>query len=123
MTNSDDNPDGNRPAPVQSETSDLAARIRNAQEDRAAAKADRQYSGQRDMSTLARGLRIGAEFVSAILVGSGIGYLIDMFAGTAPWALLIMFMLGFAAGILNVTRVVAELNAKKAASLDADKMD
>lgn len=72
------------------------------------------------MSSLARGLRIGAEFVAAILVGSGIGYLIDMFAGTAPWALLIMFMVGFAAGILNVTRVVAELNAKRAASDDAD---
>nr|WP_255714108.1 AtpZ/AtpI family protein [Pelagibacterium xiamenense] len=67
------------------------------------------------MTGLARGLRIGAEFVAAILVGSGIGYLIDQFAGTTPWALLIMFMVGFAAGVLNVTRVVAELNAKNAA--------
>ncbi|MAN89172.1 MAG: hypothetical protein CL555_20975 [Algoriphagus sp.] len=75
------------------------------------------------MSTLARGLRIGAEFVAAILVGSGIGYLIDMFAGTSPWALLIMFMVGFAAGIVNVTRVVAELNADKTASDDADSVD
>lgn len=75
------------------------------------------------MSTLARGLRIGAEFVAAILVGSGIGYVIDLAAGTSPWALLIMFMLGFAAGILNVTRVVAELNAQKPASDDAEKLD
>lgn len=123
MTNSDDNPAGNRPSPAQSETSELAARIRKAQEERAEAKADKRASGQGQMTTLARGLRIGAEFVAAILVGSGIGYLIDMFAGTSPWGLLIMFMLGFAAGILNVTRVVAELNAKKAASTDADKTD
>ncbi|RDE10679.1 atp synthase i [Pelagibacterium lacus] len=75
------------------------------------------------MSTLARGLRIGAEFVAAILVGSGIGYLIDMVAGTTPWALLIMFMVGFAAGILNVTRVVAELNAQRSSSPDADETD
>ncbi len=75
------------------------------------------------MSTLARGLRIGAEFVAAILVGSGIGYLIDFFAGTSPWALLIMFMVGFAAGIVTVTRVVAELNADKTASDDADSVD
>lgn len=75
------------------------------------------------MSTLARGLRIGAEFVAAILVGSGIGYVIDLVAGTTPWALLIMFMVGFAAGILNVTRVVAELNAQKTTSKDVDHLD
>lgn len=75
------------------------------------------------MSALARGLRIGAEFVAAILVGSAIGYVIDLGLGTAPWGLLIMLMVGFAAGILNVTRVVAEFNAQKPASRDADKLD
>ncbi len=123
MANSDDKPAGSVSTPSGSETSDLAARIRQAQEARAAANASQQASRQGDMSTLARGLRIGAEFVAAILVGSGIGYLIDMVAGTSPWALLIMFMVGFAAGILNVTRVVAELNAQKPASKDADSVD
>ncbi|WMT87861.1 AtpZ/AtpI family protein [Pelagibacterium sp. 26DY04] len=123
MTNPNENPAGKSPSPPPSETSDLAARIRKAQEARAAANGTQHASRQGDMSTLARGLRIGAEFVAAILVGSGIGYLIDMFAGTAPWALLIMFMVGFAAGIVNVTRVVAELNANKTASQDADDMD
>ena len=75
------------------------------------------------MSALARGLRIGAEFVAAILVGSAIGYVIDLGLGTAPWGLLIMLMVGFAAGILNVTRVVAEFNARKPASKDADTLD
>ncbi|WP_245944839.1 AtpZ/AtpI family protein [Pelagibacterium lacus] len=123
MTNSDDKPAGTTPPRPQSETSDLGDRIRKAQEARAAAQADPQSSRQGDMSTLARGLRIGAEFVAAILVGSGIGYLIDMVAGTTPWALLIMFMVGFAAGILNVTRVVAELNAQRSSSPDADETD
>jgi ATP synthase protein I len=123
VTNPNDDPAGKSPSPGQSETSDLAARIRKVQEARAAADVSQQASRQGDMSTLARGLRIGAEFVAASLVGSGIGYLIDMFAGTAPWALLIMFMLGFGAGILNVTRVVAELNANKTGSEDADGMD
>lgn len=123
VTNPDDKPAGNGTSPRQSETSELAARIRKAQEARAAANGSQQASRQGDMSTLARGLRIGAEFVAAILVGSGIGYLIDFFAGTSPWALLIMFMVGFAAGIVNVTRVVAELNADKTASDDADSVD
>lgn len=123
VTNPDDKPAENGTSPRQSETSELAARIRKAQEARKAANGSQQASRQGDMSTLARGLRIGAEFVAAILVGSGIGYLIDMFAGTSPWALLIMFMVGFAAGIVNVTRVVAELNADKTASSDADSVD
>lgn len=96
-------------------TSDLGARIQRLQEDRAAAQNGPAGTRTGDMSGLARGLRIGAEFVAAILVGSGIGYLIDEVAGTGPWALLVMFMVGFAAGILNVTRVVAELNAQGAA--------
>lgn len=126
MANSGDGPDGQEPSqkPRGSETSELAQRIRKAQEARQAAHGGQQASRQGDMSTLARGLRIGTEFVAAILVGSGIGYLIDQIAGTTPWALLIMFMLGFAAGILNVTRVVAELNAQGNASpKDADKVD
>ncbi|HWJ89220.1 MAG TPA: AtpZ/AtpI family protein [Pelagibacterium sp.] len=123
MTNPDDDPAENKPSPSQSETSELAARIRKAQQARASATAGGQTSGQGDMSMLARGLRIGAEFVAAILVGSGIGYLIDLLAGTSPWALLIMFMLGFGAGILNVTRVVAELNANKTAPDDAADTD
>ena len=123
VTNPDDKPASKGTSPRQSETSELAARIRKAQDARAAANGSQQACRQGDMSTLARGLRIGAEFVAAILVGSGIGYLIDMFAGTSPWALLIMFMVGFAAGIVNVTRVVAELNADKTASTDADSVD
>ncbi|WP_404405892.1 AtpZ/AtpI family protein [Pelagibacterium halotolerans] len=117
MTNSNNTPDGHEPktGAHPSETSDLAARIAKAQAARRAQTEAQNGSRQDDMTGLARGLRIGAEFVAAILVGSGLGYLIDQLAGTSPWALLIMFMLGFAAGVLNVTRVVAELNAKSAA--------
>lgn len=126
MSNSDNDPgrqDGSG-GPGRTETSDLAARIKKTQEARQALKAQEPSSRQGDMSVLARGLRIGAEFVAAVLVGSGIGYLIDQIAGTTPWALLIMFMMGFAAGILNVTRVVAELNKESADAADkADRLD
>lgn len=101
-------------------TSDLAARIRLAQEARAA-RSGGAAAERAEGSAMGRGLRIGAEFAAAILVGSGIGYLIDLAAGTSPWGLLIMFMVGFAAGILNVTRVVAAMNTEGAASLEADQ--
>lgn len=126
MANSGQDPDRQEHAARSANpaTSDLGARIRQLQEGRAAAQNGPGGTQTGDMSGLARGLRIGAEFVAAILVGSGIGYLIDEVAGTTPWALLIMFMLGFAAGILNVTRVVAELNAQAAArSAEADSPD
>lgn len=45
-----------------------------------------------------RGWAIGIEFVGTILVSTFIGYLIDRFAGTGPWAMIVLLILGFAAG-------------------------
>jgi ATP synthase protein I len=92
-------------------TRDLASRIaqakreRDREDNRASADHSQQTSG------LARGMRIGSEFVAAILVGTGIGYLIDLGLGTSPWGLLILLLVGFAAGVFNVIRVVTEMNA------------
>ena len=55
-------------------------------------------------SDLARGLKLSSEFIAGIVVGALIGYLIDRFAGTSPFGLIVFLMLGFAAGILNVLR-------------------
>ncbi|PXA97391.1 hypothetical protein DMC47_13790 [Nostoc sp. 3335mG] len=92
-------------------TRELASRIASAKRERDLEdnRSARDDSGQ--MSGMARGMRIGTEFIAAILVGTGFGYLIDLGLGTSPWFLLIMFLVGFAAGILNVTRVVAQMNA------------
>lgn len=45
-----------------------------------------------------RGWAIGIEFVGAVLVSGFIGWLIDQFAGTKPWAMIVLLVLGFAAG-------------------------
>lgn len=55
-------------------------------------------------SNLARAMRLSSEFVAGILVGCFIGWLIDHFAGTSPWGLIIFLLLGFAAGTLNAMR-------------------
>lgn len=55
------------------------------------------------------GFRIGSEFVGAILVGAAIGYGLDLLLGTKPWLLLLFFLLGFAAGVLNVMRGYQQL--------------
>jgi ATP synthase protein I len=64
----------------------------------------------RDMTGMSRGLRLGTEFVAAILVGAVAGYLLDQWLHTTPWIMLVLLLVGFAAGVLNVVRSAAELN-------------
>lgn len=62
--------------------------------DRAAANAS-GYAG---------GFRLSTELVAGVLVGAGLGWLIDRWLGTSPWGLIVFLLLGFAAGVLNVMR-------------------
>jgi ATP synthase protein I len=67
----------------------------------------------------AQAMKLSSEFISAILVGAMLGYLLDRFAGTGPWGLIILLLLGFLAGILNVLRsigVVAQPQTGKGGS-------
>lgn len=49
----------------------------------------------------------GFAFVLAVLMGAGLGYLLDRWLGTSPIGFLIGFFLGVAAGIINVFRAAA----------------
>ena len=55
-------------------------------------------------SGYARGFRLSSEFVAGVVVGAGIGWLIDRWLGVSPWGLIVFLLLGFAAGVLNVMR-------------------
>ncbi|MEO8884391.1 MAG: AtpZ/AtpI family protein [Devosia sp.] len=96
-----------------SPTGDLAARIARARGERPAAVQPAEGDGT-SMSGASRAYRLAAEFVAAIIVGAGIGYGIDLVAGTKPWAMIVFLLLGFAAGVLNVVRATAEMNAATA---------
>jgi len=66
-----------------------------------------------DPSAFARGFRLSTELVAGVLVGAVIGWMFDRWLGTSPWGLIVFFLLGFAAGVLNVMRaagVVREQN-------------
>ncbi len=91
-------------------TSDLAARIRRAQASEEVPGDAQIAAANRDMGGLSRGLRLGSEFVAAILVGAGIGYLLDLWLKTGPWLMLLMLLVGFAARVLNVVRSASEMN-------------
>ena len=47
---------------------------------------------------------MSAELISAVLVGTIIGFILDNWFGTKPWLILIFFFVGVAAGILNVVK-------------------
>lgn len=53
---------------------------------------------------MAYGMRMASELVAAVIVGGLVGYGLDLLLGTKPWLFLVFFVLGFAAGILNVVR-------------------
>ena len=55
-------------------------------------------------SGYARGFRLSSELVGGVLVGAGIGWLLDRLLGISPWGLIVFVLLGFAAGVLNVMR-------------------
>lgn len=67
-------------------------------------------SNAESMSGLAFGMRIGLEFASGTVVGFLMGWGIDTFFKTTPWFLLIFTLLGFCAGMLNVYRVVNNID-------------
>ena len=71
-------------------------------------------------TSLGIAFRFGAEMISAVAVGGGMGWGIDWAFDhwssihTRPWAMVVMFVLGAAAGIRNVMRAAKDINAKMA---------
>ncbi len=50
--------------------------------------------------------RVATELLAGLLVGAGIGWTLDKCLDTNPWFLILFFLLGGAAGILNLWRMV-----------------
>lgn len=58
-----------------------------------------------------RGWAIGVEFVGAVLVGAFLGWLLDRWLGTAPWLLIVFFLLGFATGVRRAMQTSKQFDA------------
>ena len=56
-------------------------------------------------SNLGQAFKMSTELVSAVLVGTIIGFILDRWFDTKPWLIIIFFFLGAAAGMLNVIRL------------------
>ncbi len=77
----------------------------------AAAKAASARPSTADAQAEGRGWAVGIEFIGAVLVSAFIGWLIDRFAGTAPWAMIVMLLLGFAAGTRRAMQTSKQFDA------------
>lgn len=58
-------------------------------------------------NALGMGMRVGIELVSALVVAVAIGWFLDSWLGTRPFLLILFFLLGGAAGVANVWRLVS----------------
>ncbi len=57
-------------------------------------------------STMGVGLRVGVEMVSAMAVAVAIGWYLDRWLHTSPGFLIVFVLLGGAAGVANVWRII-----------------
>ena len=99
-------PETQDPGPPPSTSDDFDERLE------AQLKARAEKSREGDASGLGRAMRVGTELVAAVVVGGGIGWLIDKGLNTFPLAFIIMIFLGFAAGVRNMARALKEMNAE-----------
>jgi ATP synthase protein I len=70
----------------------------------AARKSGSDDKGTETASGVAQAMKLSSEFIAGVLVGAGLGWLADRFLGTSPWGLIILLLLGFCAGTLNILR-------------------
>lgn len=93
-------PDPDRPS--------FEARLRAAREKQGLDQGPNRGTGDGlPASALGVGLRVGTELVAALAVGLGIGLGLDWWLGTRPAFLVVFVLVGGAAGVMNVWRLMA----------------
>ena len=60
-------------------------------------------------SSFGQAFKLSTELVSAVFVGTIIGFILDKWFDTKPWLILIFFFVGVIAGITNVIRSAKKL--------------
>ena len=60
------------------------------------------YKDKNPPSSIGSAFKLSTELVSAVVVGTIIGFILDKTFGTKPWLILTFFFVGVIAGIENV---------------------
>ena len=64
----------------------------------------KNYSKNESSSSIGIAFKLSTELISAVAVGTIIGFILDKTFGTKPWLILIFFFVGVIAGITNVIK-------------------
>jgi ATP synthase protein I len=67
--------------------------------------------GKTPQSDYGPAFQFAAELVVGVVVGGGLGWVLDRQFGTAPWLMIVLVILGFAAGLLSVVRAARKAQA------------
>ena len=62
------------------------------------------YKDKEPPSSIGTAFKMSTELVTAVAVGTIIGFILDKTFGTKPWLILIFFFVGVIAGITNVIK-------------------
>ncbi len=88
---------------------DLNTRLDTARE----ANKEKKSRGLNEATSYGIATRLVAELVAGLLVGVFVGWYLDQLFDTKPWLMIIMIMIGAAAGIMNVMRAAKQLVYKE----------
>ncbi|HEY0331235.1 MAG TPA: AtpZ/AtpI family protein [Rhodopseudomonas sp.] len=101
-------------SPPSSEEAALSARLESLEQrlsqSRASRKTQADQSGtgsenaQARASAFARGFQLSSELVVGVVAGAAIGWGFDRLLSTSPFGLIVFFLLGFIAGLINLIR-------------------
>ena len=72
-----------------------------------------EIAGAKGRSDWGMAVKLSSEFIAAVIVGGALGFAFDWLFDTSPWGLIVLFMLGFGASILNVLRAVGRAPASR----------
>ncbi len=68
-------------------------------------------------------MKAAAELIGGVVVGGVLGWYLDQWLGTKPWLFILFFLLGSAAGMLNIIRSASQEKTPPAPSVTDDKDD
>ena len=94
--------------------SDLGSRLGTARSERRESEGQADGAAEGRRRGMAYGMRMAADLVASVIVGSIVGWGLDWVLGSRPWLFLIFFLLGFAAGVLNVVRAYERMQRELA---------
>jgi ATP synthase protein I len=81
-------------------------RLNRLLDDRRGAEKASEAKSKGNSSGYGQAMKLSSEFIAGILVGAGIGWVLDQWLETTPFGLIVFLLLGFGAGVLNVLRSV-----------------